>query len=378
MNASTYAARSLSFGAACAVLTMAPLAASAGIVNGVHGPVVRVCFAGDAVTSKPDDVKFVWDHLMVFENHGHIKFVLMENGGRCPPPRPGTDAKFDFHDGDLRIGIFGTLDIDGKTPLVGSLGKGCAERPTAPWWSNFPSNKDKQQFRACRITTFLRKPMRLNKILHEIGHSLGMHHEHARPDVPRADPMVATCFKDVKYFGRGSALGQPGVTHVTPYDRDSVMHYEINRRIDPTNVATTSACNIGNDNGNTGLSAFDQLTIRIVYPFDRRIAEFRGKTVVVVGEQVKLENEWGALGALVGIVVRNPTWMVTRDNVRVTEQKSPNFAYKFDTPGAYAVRYTFNDAYGRAFANSLIIRVLTPDQMRSANGGSTAINAMLF
>src|SRR4051794_28829251 len=87
---------------------------NAGVVDGTHGPVVRVCFVGDAITKTSEDVAFVWRHMKIYENHGNIRFVMMDNGGRCPPPRRSSDGRFDINDGDLRIGIPGTLDHDGK------------------------------------------------------------------------------------------------------------------------------------------------------------------------------------------------------------------------------------------------------------------------
>jgi hypothetical protein len=358
-----------------ALATVAP--ASAGLVDGTHDAIVRVCFVGDAVAKKQEDVSFIWRHLKVFESHGHVRFVLMDNAGRCPNPRPSGDARFEVNDGDLRIGIPGTLDYDGKTPITGlKLGKGCADPGTTLWWSNFPGNKNKPEFRACRLTTFVRKGMALNKILHELGHAMGMFHEHERADVPKDDPMVASCFKDVKYFGKSIVPG-PNAILVTPYDRDSVMHYEINHKIDPQNVPASSRCNLGNDNGATGLSYFDQLTIRIMYPSDNRVAEYRGVTVGT-GEEVRLRNEWGALGALVAQVVRSPSWIVSRDNVRIVEQKTPDFAFKLDSPGTYAVRYMFNDARGRSFANAFTIRVLPPDRLRALKAGLVAARAVLF
>jgi hypothetical protein len=156
------------------------------------------------------------------------------------------------------------------------------------------------------------------------------------------------------------------------------MHYEVNHRTDPQNVPASSRCNLGNDNGTTGLSYFDQLTIRIMYPADNRVAEYRGVTVVGAGEEIRLRNEWGALGALVTQVVKSPTWVVSRDNVRIVEQKTPDFTYKIDAPGTYAVRYTFNDARGRSFANPLTIRVLPPDRLRALKSGLIAASAILF
>ncbi len=179
-----------------------PHAAGAGIGGTVHNSVINYCFVGDAMTSQPADVQFIQDHLRIFENHGHIRYVLMGNGGKCPDPVMTADG-LDYHDGDLRIGVPGTLDYDGVTPVTGlALGVGCADPGTTGWWGNFPVNLNKPEFRACRMNAYLRKGMALNKILHEIGHTLSLVHEHERTDVPLADPMVKTCYDDVGYFGK--------------------------------------------------------------------------------------------------------------------------------------------------------------------------------
>src|SRR4051812_16584906 len=101
-----------------AVLATAAAPTDAGLVDGTHDAIVRVCFVGDAIAKQPEDVTFIWRHLKVFENHGHVRFVLMDNNGRCPNPRPSGDARFEVNDGDLRIGVPGTLDYVRDTPTT--------------------------------------------------------------------------------------------------------------------------------------------------------------------------------------------------------------------------------------------------------------------
>jgi hypothetical protein len=128
-----------------AVLAAAVAPAYGGVVDGTHDAIVRVCFVGDAVAKKQEDVSFIWRHLKMFENHGHIKFVLMDNDGRCPNPRPSGDARFEANDGDLRIGVPGTLDYDGKTPITGlKLGKGAPIRGRLCGGRIFPATRTRR------------------------------------------------------------------------------------------------------------------------------------------------------------------------------------------------------------------------------------------
>lgn len=347
--------------------------AVAGIADGIHKSTIKYCFVGNAMTAKPDDVKYIQDNLKIFENFGHIKYELMSNGGVCPAPTQTADKQFDVHDGDLRIGVPGTLDLDGTTAITGlALGKGCADPGTTGWWGNFPSNLDVPKFRACRLNAFLRKEMVLNKIMHEIGHTLGMIHEHERTDIATltADPMINTCFKDVSYFGKAISNG-PDATFVTPYDRDSVMHYEINNKIDPTNVPASSTCNLGNDNGTTGLSTFDKLSIRIMYPHDEKVAEYVGTTVITAGQKLQLKNEWGDLGALTANVLKSPQWVLKKGNATVTTQKSANFDFAITAAGDYTLTYTFKDMKDRSYANTIPVKVLGP-AIHNRNTGALA------
>lgn len=358
----------------------APLSVSAGILAGaaVHDSTIDYCFVGNATTAKPDDVAFIKNHLKVYENHGHLRYQLMGNG-KCPAPTQTSNAQFDVNAGDLRIGVPGTLDFDGQTAVTGlALGKGCGDPGTELWWANFPSNLNLQQFRACRLNAFLRQGMAENKILHEVGHSLGLDHEHQRTDLSQllADPMIKACFQDVSYFGKDSTQGVDGTTLVTPYDRDSVMHYEINHATDPENVPASSICNLGNDNGDTGLSAFDKLTIRILYPHDARVAEFRGVTVVKTGQPVTLRNEWGALGALTQNVLKKSTWRVRLGGNTVVEQTSRDFSFSFPTAGNYIVEYSYTDMLDRTYTNVFPLRVRSPNSFTAETAGPATLSAL--
>ncbi len=353
-----------------------PLSAPAGILAlaTVHDSTIDYCFVGNALASKPDDVAFIKDHLKVYENHGHLRYQLMGDG-KCPSPTQTANGQFDVNAGDLRIGVPGTLDFDGQTAVTGlALGKGCGDPGTDLWWADFPGNLNIPKLRACRLNAFLRKGMAENKILHEVGHSLGLDHEHQRTDLSQllADPIINACFQEVSAFGKSTTQGVDGTTLVTPYDRDSVMHYEINITVSPENVPTGSICNLGNDNGNTGLSPFDQLTIRILYPHDARVAEFRGATVVKTGQLVTLRNEWGALGALTQNVLKKSAWRVRQGGKTILEKTTTDFSTAFGTAGDYTVEYSFTDMLDRTYTNVFALRVRSPNSFTAESSGLVA------
>ena len=61
--------------------------------------------------------------------------------------------------------------------------------------------------------------------MHEVGHSLGLWHEHSRPD---RDDHVTVMWDNIPDVNKADFLKkswQNTVVHGLPYDLDSVMHY---------------------------------------------------------------------------------------------------------------------------------------------------------
>lgn len=122
-------------------------------------------------------------------------------------------------------------------------------------------------------------------ILHEMGHALGLKHEHQSPEAncdleydwdkllemtrgwgwdeakTRKNYGVLTSSLNLTQLGGGpAALPKPFVT--TPYDKDSIMHYSIDARL--LKRGTASRCYVKANREN--LSRLDRFAIRRAYP----------------------------------------------------------------------------------------------------------------
>ncbi len=62
-------------------------------------------------------------------------------------------------------------------------------------------------------------------IIHELGHTLGLHHEHQRPDTYQYLTISYTNVNPLYYYD----LEPLNFTTITPYDFASVMHYPLNQ-----------------------------------------------------------------------------------------------------------------------------------------------------
>jgi hypothetical protein len=136
---------------------------------------------------------------------------------------------------------------------------------------------------------------------------------------------------------------------MTPYDKDSVMHYVF----DPSEVP--DCVQVGSNYSDNGLTAFDRLGIHILYPEDARVAEIAGTTVIRTTEPLLLQSAWGVQGANLSFVARNFTWKLNG----ATLSTIPILVF-FLPAGEHMLEFSHEDFLGRKYSYSAPVRVLTP------------------
>ncbi|MCB0037849.1 MAG: hypothetical protein KDE51_27640, partial [Anaerolineales bacterium] len=327
--------------------------------DGVHGRDITFCFAASAVTMRPDRVAEIIDAIGDFEDAANIRFYAPSGervaqavtnniqGLACPAPIPVLGL--DFFPGDIRVVIpnSGLPFTTGPVP-----GAGCPmQTQPASSWGNEPWLLEENH--SCQYNVKLGDdadaagvPWR-NHTLHEIGHALGLAHEHQRNDVN------AGCTESD--YGGGITGGL-----LTPYDRYSVMHYKFD------------SCGINGNYDHTGLSAWDKLALHIMYPEDNRVAEFVGTTVIQGGEMLTLQSAWLARGANLNFAASNFLWKI--DGQQYT---GPTLNINLGI-GEYTLEFSYVDMLGRDYYYSGPVRVLDVDEFYAEVVAPTAANLPLL
>lgn len=350
-------------GALAALLLQAALPASAALYwfKSVRSKTISVCFVGTAVTGRPDRVQQILTHIKEFEYAANIRFNYW---GQCPASVPQPNGN-DYYDGDIRV-MIANVGIAWTTGAV--LGNGCpmTSQPGGSW-SNGPD--DLQPNRPClynlrlgdddiNLRTGLHNGTPwLNLTLHEFGHAMGLSHEHARAD-ENAGCVPAT----------NNEYHTANTGYMTPYDKDSVMHYQFTVAETPTCVQT------GSNYSDQGFTNYDKLALHIMYPEDIHVAEYVGTTVVQTGSTLQLQSAWKARGANMGFVAGNFVWTLDA----VTESTTPDLIKTVNTPGAYALSLTHTDFLGRTYSSSGKVRVLTPSAYNQQIAGPVAARSALY
>jgi hypothetical protein len=313
--------------------------------QGVRSKTISVCFVGTAVSSRPDRVQQILTYIKEFEYAANIRFNYL---GRCPPSVPvlGTD----YFDGDIRV----MIPNAGLAWITGAvLGTGCpmSSQPGGSW-SNAPN--DLLPNRPCLYNLRLGDDGEngvpyLNHTLHEFGHAHGLAHEHERTDVN------AGCTEP----GYGGSIS---TGFITPYDRNSVMHYQF------------LSCGINGNYDYTGFSAWDKLALHIMYPEDNLVAEYIGTTVIRAGDTLQLQSAWKARGANMSYAASNFIWQLNG----VTQSTTPDLSKSMASPGNYALHYTHRDFLDRKYAYTGIVQVLTPAAYAEQIAAPVAAQLALF
>ena len=351
---------------------LATTAAEAGLYwfQNVRGKIVSLCFVGDAVISRPDRVDEVRRYLREFEFSINVRFDYL---GSCPASVVQSNGN-DFFDGDIRVVLPNTTGT--KVPTwTGAEGTGPVPGQGCPmfrdangnynsgndgWgsWSNAPN--DLGIFRACLYNLKLgddpwNDTPYLNHTLHEFGHALGLSHENARAD--ENSDCVPSSHPEYHIVNTG---------YITPYDKDSVMHYKFS-------PAETSNCvQSGSNYSYQGLTDYDRLALRIMYPEDNRVAEYVGTTVIRAGQRVVLESGWKVRGANLDFVAKDFQWSVNHMTA-----SSPDLVVMLSV-GIYPFQYSYSDFLDRSYSAEGTIKVLSPADYDRLMGATRAAQLPLF
>lgn len=261
----------------------------------------------------------------------------------------------------------GRLDIFSRALNTGPQHRGFADNAFTSWasisdsrgggsWSNPPWELNRADRRSCLYNMRLGNALMINHTQHEFGHALGLSHEHGRSDVD-----VAAC---MHMNGYGDPNGTAGF--LTPYDRDSVMHYKF--------YDAETGCDIPGDKGYGGLTDWDKLALRILYPDDRLWAQMIGTTVLPVGDFLDLQNAWQAQGAIMETATDVHLWQINGEDV----DSEPQLNIQMSEAGVYDVAYLFTDFLGREYTSNTTVRVLSAEDYDDEIVGPRAAMAVLM
>ncbi len=324
---------------------------------------ISLCFTGDAVTANPDRVLEVVGYLQHFIEAANIHFLTL-NGTPIRDAASATgniqelacpsftwiDDSTSHYEGDIRVALRSTnVKITPATDMV--PGAGCTQTIGATSWSNAPDDLDTH--RPCQynlkllddsLDMTIGRPGQdtgtpwLNHTLHEFGHALGLSHEHARVD-ENAQCVPTTNNKEYHNTANG---------YITPYDKNSVMHY----RFWPDEVPLCFN-HTGTNYSNEGLTSYDKLALHIMYPEDVLIAEFTGTTVVKTDERLILRSTLTQQGAT-SYAIKNFSWHVDGNLVSTSD----TLDMTFPTPGDHVFRFTYQDFLLRTYSYTGTLHVL--------------------
>lgn len=316
-----------------------PQLVHSGVLNqtgkSVLGKNIEYCFVGNATTNNPSRIMEIQNFMTEYTNAVNVNFIYK---GKCPAPTI-------LNNGNENYGNMHRLNITGSDiPKTATIpGIGC----TANWpnssFSMFP--QEAADNFSCLFTSVIGDDSDpttgmhyRNHTLHELGHALGLGHEHRRTDAP-----VDLC--NEPGFGPDATESISG-TFITPYDFGSVMNYYF-----PT-------CGIFGNYSQSGLSVLDVVSLRVLYPENGNIASTSGTTNVRMNQIIKLTAGPSIHGAREEITqtakwllyeIDNPSHIIIGVGTHVSLQ-APN--------GRYIGSVIYKDLLNRTFAKIFKVNVL--------------------